>query len=59
MQYVKKICILLLEQSILLPALKLGIETDNHELQILAMERIKAVDQVRIFNSKSLKSHSW
>ncbi|XP_055491305.1 NBAS subunit of NRZ tethering complex [Leucoraja erinacea] len=45
-QYVKKICILLLEQSILLPALKLGIETDNHELQILAMERIKAVDQI-------------
>ncbi|XP_051880260.1 NBAS subunit of NRZ tethering complex isoform X2 [Pristis pectinata] len=45
-QYVKQICILLLDQSILLPALKLGIETDSHELHTLAMERIRAVTQI-------------
>uniref|UniRef100_UPI00398F3E93 NBAS subunit of NRZ tethering complex n=1 Tax=Pristiophorus japonicus TaxID=55135 RepID=UPI00398F3E93 len=44
--YVKQICLLLLDQSILLPALKLGIENGNHELQTLAMERIRAVTQI-------------
>ncbi|XP_067884632.1 NBAS subunit of NRZ tethering complex [Heterodontus francisci] len=45
-QYVKQICALLLDQSILLPALKLGIESGNHELQTLAMERIRTVTQI-------------
>ncbi|XP_072107378.1 NBAS subunit of NRZ tethering complex isoform X1 [Mobula birostris] len=45
-QYVKQIYILLLDQSILLAALKLGIETDSHELQTLAMEQLKSVPQI-------------
>ncbi|XP_041043793.1 neuroblastoma-amplified sequence isoform X1 [Carcharodon carcharias] len=45
-QYVKQICLLLLDQAILLPALKLGIESGNHELQALAMEQMRAIAQI-------------
>ncbi|XP_060709523.1 NBAS subunit of NRZ tethering complex isoform X1 [Hemiscyllium ocellatum] len=49
-KWVKQIYLLLLEQSILLPALKLGIESGNHELQKLVMEQIRAVSQIDASN---------
>ncbi|XP_048452430.1 NBAS subunit of NRZ tethering complex-like [Rhincodon typus] len=49
-QCVKQIYLLLLEQSILLPALKLGIESGTHELQKLAIEQIRAVTQIDASN---------
>uniref|UniRef100_A0A4W3IP51 NBAS subunit of NRZ tethering complex n=1 Tax=Callorhinchus milii TaxID=7868 RepID=A0A4W3IP51_CALMI len=46
LQCMKQIWTMLLDKSLLLPALKLGIESDDCELQTLAMEQIRSVIQI-------------
>ncbi|CAH6786831.1 Nbas [Phodopus roborovskii] len=46
MEGVKELCLLLLHQSLLLPSLKLLLESGNETLQAMALEQISAVTKV-------------
>jgi hypothetical protein len=43
---VKELCLLLLHQSLLLPSLKLLLESGEESLQAMALEQISAVTKV-------------
>lgn len=45
-QGVKELCLLLLHQSLLLPSLKLLLESGDETLQAMALEQISAVTKV-------------
>lgn len=45
-QCIKELCLLLLNQSLLLPSLKLLVESKDQELHIVALEQITAVAKV-------------
>ena len=45
-QGVKELCLLLLHQSLLLPSLKLLLESGEESLQAMALEQISAVTKV-------------
>ncbi|XP_007641500.1 neuroblastoma-amplified sequence isoform X2 [Cricetulus griseus] len=46
MEGVKELCLLMLQQSLLLPSLKLLLESGNETLQAMALEQISAVTKV-------------
>ncbi|XP_029451786.1 neuroblastoma-amplified sequence [Rhinatrema bivittatum] len=50
---IKELCLVLLNQSLLLPSLKLLVESQDQDLQALAIEQISAVSKVSTVNCDS------